>query len=91
MLWDIVGIVLKGAHYIGTRQKLFLLVSGLTVPHAIPFFPDRIVPDPLAPLLPGAYCLEAGSFEMGRKSRGGKKKSRWEAGRESVFLPTSKH
>ena len=68
------------------QKTNFLLASALTVPHAIPFFPIRIVPDPLAPSLPGAYCLEVGSlevgsfevgsFEVGRKRQGGK----WEAG-----------
>ena len=52
----------------------FLLASGLTVLHAIPFFPIRIVPHSLAPLVPGAYCLEAGNFEVGRKRRRGKSK-----------------
>ena len=63
------------------QKTNFLLASALTVPHAIPFFPIRIVPDPLAPSLPGAYCLEVGSFEVGRKRRGGK----WEE--KAFFFP----
>ena len=57
------------------------------MPHAIPFFPDRIVPDPLAPLLPEAYCLEAGSFEVGRKNDVGRKRrgGKWEE--KAFFFP----
>ena len=46
------------------------------MPHAIPFFPIEIVPDPLAAVLPGAYCLEAGSFEVGRKRQGEKREEK---------------